>query len=70
MAANPGSNRALPSSAVAPPWTFSMQAAVVEQLEVAPDGHVRHAELADEIRDPDPAVLADAVEDVSLALAR
>ena len=46
------------------------QAALVEDLEVAPDGHVGDAELADEVGDPDRAVLADAVEDECLALAR
>ena len=43
---------------------------VVEDLEVAPHGHVRHAELADEIRDADGARLADALEDQGLPLAR
>ena len=46
------------------------QPALVEDLEVAPDGHVRHAELADEVGDADRAVLADAIEDERLALAR
>ena len=43
---------------------------VGEQLEVAPDRHVRHAQLADEVGHPDAAVLAHPVEDVGLALAR
>ncbi len=46
------------------------QPALVEDLEVAPDRHVRHAELADEVGDPDRTVLADAIEDERLALAR
>ena len=46
------------------------QPALVEDLEVAADGHVRDAELAHEIGDADRAVLADAVEDEGLALAR
>ena len=46
------------------------QPALVEDLEVAPDGHVRDAELAHEVGDPDRAVLADAIEDECLALAR
>ena len=46
------------------------QAALVEDLEVAADGHVRHAELAHEVGDADRAVLADAVEDECLALTR
>ena len=46
------------------------QAALVEDLEVAPDGHVGHAELAHEVRDAHGAVLAHAVEDECLTLAR
>ena len=69
LAAKPGSNRALPGRAVAPPWTFSIRPALVEQLHVAPDRHVRHAQLADEVGHPDAAVLADAIEDVGLTLA-
>ena len=69
LAANPGSNRALPGSDVAPPWTFSSRPAVVEQLEVAADGHVGHAEIPGEVADPDAAVLPDALEDQRLALA-
>ena len=45
------------------------QAPLVEDLEVAADGHVRHAELADEVGDADRPVLADPVEDEGLALA-
>ncbi len=43
---------------------------VRQQLEVPPDRHVRDRELADQVGHPDAAVLADAVEDVRLALAR
>ena len=46
------------------------EALVVEQLEVAPDRHVRHAEVADKVGHPDPAILAHTLEDVGLALAR
>ena len=70
LAANAGSNRALPSSAVAPPWTFSSRPSFVEDLEVAADGHVGDAELAHEIGDLDGPVLADALEDLCLPLAR
>ena len=42
---------------------------LVEDLEVAADGHVRDLELADEVRDPDRADLADAIQDQRLALA-
>ena len=45
------------------------QAAVVEQLQVAPDGHIRHAQLAGEVRYTDSTVLADALQDQCLALA-
>ena len=45
------------------------QAAVVEQLQVAPDGHIRHAQLAGEVRYTDSTVLADALQDQRLALA-
>ena len=44
------------------------QSPLVEDLEVAPDGHVGDAELAHEVGDPDRAVLAHAVEDEGLAL--
>jgi hypothetical protein len=44
--------------------------AVVEKLEVAPDRHVRDAELADEVGDAHRAVLTDAFQDPSLALSR
>ena len=44
------------------------QASIVEDLEVATDGHVGDAELAHEVGDPDRAVLADAIEDEGLAL--
>ena len=46
------------------------QTALVEDLEVATDGHVGHAELAHEVGDPHGAVLAHAVEDERLTLAR
>ena len=46
------------------------QPALVEDLEVAADGHVGDAELAHEVGDADRAVLADAIEDECLALAR
>ena len=46
------------------------QAALVEDLEVAADGHVGHAELAHEVGDAHGAVLAHAVEDERLTLAR
>ncbi len=46
------------------------QAALVEDLEVAANGHVGDAELAHEVGDADRAVLADAIEDECLALAR
>ena len=46
------------------------EAALVEDLEVAPHGHVGDAELADEVRDADGAGLADALEDQGLPLAR
>ena len=46
------------------------QAALVEDLEVAADGHVGDAELAHEVGDADRAVLADPVEDERLALTR
>ena len=46
------------------------QAALVEDLEVASNGHVRHAEFADEIGDAHGPVLAHAIEDERLTLAR
>ena len=64
LVAKPGSKSAFPAAAVAPPWTFSSEAALVEQLEVAPDRHVRHAELAHEVRHPDATVVADPFQDV------
>jgi multiple sugar transport system substrate-binding protein len=39
------------------------EAALVEELEIPPDGHVRDAELAGEIDDPDGALGPDAIED-------
>ena len=68
--ANPGSNWALPVNCHRAAVDLDHEALVVEQLEVAPDGHVRHAELADEVGHANAAVLAHAVEDVGLALAR
>ena len=44
------------------------KAALVEDLEVAPDRHVRDAELAHQVGDAHGAVLADAVEDQGLTL--
>ena len=67
---SPGSKRALPAIDGRPAVDLLEQAALVEDLEVAPDGHVRDAELADEVGDADRAVLADAVEDECLTLAR
>ena len=46
------------------------EAALVEDLEVAAHRHVGHAELADEVRDADRSVLADAIQDERLALSR
>ena len=68
LAANPGSNSGEPGDRRRPAVDLLEQAALVEDLEVAPDGHVRHAELAHEVGDADRAVLADAVEDQCLAL--
>jgi hypothetical protein len=45
------------------------QSSLVEGLEVPADGHVRHAELADQVRDADRPVLSDTVQDDRLALA-
>ena len=70
LAAKPGSNRAVPGDRGRPAVDLLEQPALVEDLEVAADGHVGHAELADEVGDPDRAVLADAIEDERLALAR
>ena len=47
----PGSNRALPVERGRAAVDLLEQAALVEDLEVAADGHVRHAELADEVGD-------------------
>ena len=41
---------------------------LLEDLQVPANGHVRHAELADEVGDADGPVLADAVQDDRLAL--
>ena len=38
--------------AVAPPCTLTSEPALVEGLEIAPDGHVGHAEVPHELRDP------------------
>ena len=46
------------------------QPALVEDLQVAPDGHVRHAEFTDEVGDAYGPVFAHAVEDERLSLAR
>jgi hypothetical protein len=45
------------------------QPLVVQHLEVAPDGHVRHGQLAGELRDAHGAGLTNPFEDVGLALA-
>ena len=68
LAANPGSNRALPGERRRAAVDLLEQAPLVEDLEVAADGHVRHAELAHEVGDPHGPVLADAFEDQRLAL--
>ena len=70
LAANPGSNRAVPGDRRRPAVDLLEQPALVEDLEVATDGHVGDAELAHEVGDPDRAVLADAIEDECLALTR
>ena len=70
LAAKPGSNRALPGDGGRAAVDLLEDALVVEDLEVAPDGHVRHAELADEVGDADGALLPDPVEDDRLALTR
>ena len=59
-----------PEMDVAPPWTFSSRPALVEDLQVAPDGHVGNAQLADEVRDAHGPVLAHAIEDERLTLSR
>jgi hypothetical protein len=46
------------------------QAALVQQFHIASDRHVGHAQVTDELGHPDAAVLADAIEDVGLTLAR
>ena len=70
LAANPGSNSARARERRRAAVDLLEQAALVEDLEVAPDGHVGHAELAHEVGDADGAVLADAIEDERLALTR
>ena len=52
------------------PMNLDQQAPLVKGLEVAPDRHVRHAELPHEIRDADGPALANAPEDEVLALVR
>ena len=68
LAANPGSNRALPATDGRAAVDLLEQAALVEDLEVAPDGHVGDAELAHEVGHADRAVLAHAIEDERLPL--
>ncbi len=46
------------------------EALIVELLEVAADGHVGDAELADQVGDAHAAISADPLEDERLALAR
>ena len=70
LTAKPGSNRAVPGDRRRAAVDLLEQPALVEDLEVAADGHVRDAELAHEVGDADRAVLADAVEDEGLALTR
>ena len=69
LATNPGSYEARPEISGRAAVDLLEQAVVVEDLEVAADRHVRHAELAREVGDPDGAALADPVEDECLALA-
>ena len=44
------------------------QPALIEDLEIAANGHVGDAELAHEVGHTDRAVFADAIEDECLAL--
>src|SRR5512140_2912253 len=44
------------------------QPLLVEKLKIAPDGHVGHGQLGDQIRDPDAAIRPDPIEDVRLSL--
>ncbi len=44
------------------------QTALLEDLEVTANGHVRHAEFSDEIGDADRSDFANAIEDERLAL--
>jgi hypothetical protein len=46
------------------------ETAIVQDLEVATDRHVGHAELADQVRHPHATVLPDALQDQGLALTR
>ena len=69
MAANPGSNEARPGEGGGAAVDLLQQPVLVEDLEVAPDGHVGDAELARKLGDADRAGLADPVEDERLALA-
>jgi hypothetical protein len=44
------------------------EASCLEDLQIAPDGHVRHLELAHEVRHANRANLSDALKDQGLAL--
>jgi hypothetical protein len=46
------------------------EAALVEQLEIAPNRHVRDAQVANEVGDPYRAVLANPIHDHRLPLPR
>ena len=67
---NVGSASEPSERAVAPPWTFTMKAPIVEDLQVATDRHVGDAQLTDQVRHPHAPILADALHDQGLALAR
>ena len=65
MAAKPGLEQGAPGQGRGAPVHLLEQAALVQDLQVAPDRHVRDAQLADEVGHPDAAILADALEDVA-----
>ena len=64
----PGSNCELPSIERGPAMDLLEEAALVEKLQVAPDGHVRNAQLAHEIGHADAALLPNPIEDERLPL--
>ena len=68
LAAKPGLEEGAAEQRRRPAVDLLEQAALVEDLEVAADGHVGHAELADQVGDADGPVLADALEDEGLTL--